>query len=123
MDDALERFKQAVVAFRALDEAFRATGFDALKPKQLRAVAIDLDAALGGLSGVQRGRALVFKANTLYYLTLVRDIPRVYDPTAPPDPDLFEARTCAKEGLAIMEAHSDSTNLPWVKSLLKNMGD
>src|SRR5262245_12398858 len=116
---AEQRFLDAVTAFRAADERWRAEGLAGLDAAAFDAVASDLDTISADLSGLTLGRALVFRANALYLVHL-RSL--LDSPTASlaevalgtSDPRMAAAAESARRGIAILRA-DDATprDLAW----------
>ena len=65
--DAEAKFFEALNSFRLAEEAARAN-WSQIDQRAFKMVVIDLDAALPGLDGVTRGRALLLKAASLHWL-------------------------------------------------------
>jgi hypothetical protein len=69
--DAEAKFLEAVSSFRLAEEAAQAD-WSQIDQRAFKMVVIDLDAALPGLDGVTRGRALLLKAASLHWLYVGR---------------------------------------------------
>lgn len=65
--DAENRFFEAVNSFRSAEQMARAN-MSEIDQRAFKMVLIDLDAALPGLDGVMRGRALLLKAASQHWL-------------------------------------------------------
>jgi hypothetical protein len=121
-DSAEERFIDAVRAFQQAEEAARANAANT-PPAAFQRVIIDLDAALPGLDGLSKGRALVLKAQALwwqYFVRLSQNAPKLYDPSAPADPLLAESHLVAVEGRKLLQRlKAPQSDLAWADDLVK----
>jgi hypothetical protein len=123
MNEAEEKFREAAMAFKQLDDKFRAEGIGAISANDMQAILIDLDAAIPGLTELMLGRALVLKGDLFFRMHLfsLRN-QRLYDPDAP-TPLLDEGLPHAKKGLGLLEKHGASPrDLAWATSVVQKMG-
>ena len=105
MQDAEERFFDALRAFQKADDAARSVEAG-VSEDAFKRVIIDIDAAIPGLEELFLARAKLLKAHALwwlYWLQLKAQPPRFYDPTEPKDRLLIESHTLAVEGRRILK--------------------
>lgn len=118
---AVQRFSDAVQAFRALEDSLRSRA-GSVDGKKIDAVLIDLQAAIPGLDGQDLGRALVFKAYATRwrYLTELhkKNIFQVIDEGV--DPRLTQALADAQEGERLLTTASDRA---WAASTIQQLNE
>lgn len=123
MTDAEERFFEAVQTFKQAEEAARADVGN-IDEKAFRRAILDLDAAIPGLEGLQRGRATVLKGQSLWWISFSKLSGKVLFEVGAEDPERTEAHRLAVEGLTILE-QNDAPNhdLAWAQDLVKKTRD
>lgn len=117
---AVQRFEEAVGAFRALETKLREDLHSSQDAKKVDAVLIDLGAAIPGLDGEDLGRALVFKAYATHW-RIMTELGRksVFDViNAPVDPRLVEALEEARKGQALLRAPED---IQWAEATVRQL--
>jgi hypothetical protein len=121
MDFAAEKLEEAVASFARLEEKFRASKIREVPRAQIQAVMTDLDAAIPGLSGAERGRALLLKAMCFEYRFLHRlSQSPLYDPSSPDSQLPRNAMDCAVQGRALLEKHAKE-DVPWADSVIAHL--
>lgn len=116
---AVQRFSDAVQAFRVLEDALRSRA-GSVDGKKIDAVLIDLQAAIAGLDGQDLGRALVFKAYATHwrYLTELqrKNIFEVIEEGV--DPRLTQALADAQQGEQLL---TDAGDRAWAASIIQQL--
>lgn len=118
MNDAHDRFLQAVRAFQRAEEPAR-KDWASVDEKAFRRVIIDLDAAIPKLDPLSEGRATVLKASALYWIHMGQiSARRMFDVNAK-YPERTEAHQLAVKGLAILEnSGATAQDLSWANDLV-----
>jgi hypothetical protein len=106
---ATRRFHEALRAFQALESPLRESLGRGVDARKIDAVLIDLDAALPGLDGEERGRALIFKGYVLQWRHIVESSSlSIFDAIdAPPDPRIEQALEAVRQGRALLQDPDD----------------
>ena len=106
---ATQRFHEGLRAFQALEAPLREGLGRGVDAKKIDAVLIDLDAALPGLDGQERGRALFFKAYVLDWRRIVEFSGKsVFEAIeTPPDPRIDLALEALRQGRALLQDPDD----------------
>ncbi len=118
MDDARERFLDAV---RSMQETEAKTQKD---EKPFRMVVIDLDAAIPGLSELDKGRAIYLKAKALWWIYILRlsvmDEVKQLTSISQKQPALSECHELAVQGKEILVSNgANKVEIDWVEDLIK----
>ena len=121
---AEEKFREAVTAFSGLARNLWKPGGGDASQSDFRDVLTDLEAAIPGLDGVMRGRALVLKGEchfNIFWKTL--GLTAFYDPDRAPTSPPTEALECALEGQRILQAEHSTSDLQWADSVVQKLRD
>lgn len=119
MDDAEERFFDAVRAFQGAEKAARAD-MTHVDEKAFRRAIIDLDAGITGLDGLQLGRAKLLKASALWWIDWSRLGQRSLLEAGKVSPELTEAHELAVAGLSLLKRSGASdSELSWANDLVE----
>jgi hypothetical protein len=119
MNDAEERFMEAVQAFKKAEDAARAE-LGNIDEKAFRRAIIDLDAAIPGLEGLQLGRAMVLKGQALWWISFAKQSGKILFDVEAENPERAEAHQLAVEGLALLEQNDAAEHdMSWANDLVE----
>jgi hypothetical protein len=106
---ATRRFHEALRSFQALEAPLREGYGRGVDARRIDAVLIDLEAALPGLDGEERGRALMFKGYVLHWRHIVdwsgKSVFEAME--APPDPRIEQAVESLRQGRVLLQDPDD----------------
>jgi len=119
---AKEKFFRAVRTHQTASEKARMPGakIDALA---FQNVILDLDAAIPYLEGIWSGRALVLKADSIYWLYLAELTKSKVYRELPKDPLWEEGLSCALKGRQILRERGSDADLPWADDIVNKLTD
>jgi hypothetical protein len=123
MNDANERFLEAVKSFQKLEKAAR-SGSAGADEKSFRKVIIDLDAAIPGLEGLHLGRAMLLKAQSLWWIYFLglneKNIFGIINNPEKKNQLLAESHELALKGKNILVNHNASDReISWADDLFR----
>ena len=124
--DAVDKFFEAVGAFKLADESARAGNLKNIDARTFRSIIIDFDAAIPGLEDENLGRALLLKATCFYWLYLSELAHKrsvLFDVDAPPNPLRVEGLSYALKGRDILQKLGRTKELPWANDIVSKLSD
>lgn len=96
--------------------------------QSFRAVNADMDAVIPGLHGVNLGRALLLKAQSIYWIHVGELLNKpekqlLMEVTQPSPPDLLmkEGLSCAIRGCRLLEELGNTDELPWANDVVSKL--
>ena len=124
--DAENKFYEVLMAIKKLYTENDKVPIISTDEKVFQMILVDIEAALPGLTDVKLGRALLIKADCLYWLLLKKwynNSPRLVAVDSDPDPLIKGALTCALKGRKILKESGSTEDLPRADDFIKKLKD